>query len=121
MTLPILASERLSNDFDVDRAKLQEKVLGYRDLSPPVIREHFEAIGLDGDIVDHTALGSSLGKPIVKVVIAGAMWLIPICLFSTNLPTILTETTWEDLLTLFRNWSGGVIMISTRIGWCSLS
>lgn len=71
--------------------------LGYRDLSPPVIRQHFEDIGLDGDIADHTPLGSLSGGQLVKVVIAGAMWNNPIYLFLMSLPIILTVTPSEVL------------------------
>lgn len=86
--------------------------LGYRDLSPPVIREHFEAIGLDGDIADHTALGSLSGGQLVKVVIAGAMWNNPHLLVLDEPTNYLDRDSLGGLAHAIRNWSGGVIMIS---------
>ncbi|VVT56202.1 uncharacterized protein SAPINGB_P004891 [Magnusiomyces paraingens] len=86
--------------------------LGYRDLSPPVIRKHFEDVGLDGDIADHTALGSLSGGQLVKVVIAGAMWNNPHLLVLDEPTNYLDRDSLGGLAHAIRDWTGGVIMIS---------
>lgn len=86
--------------------------LGYRDLSPPVIRKHFEDVGLDGDIADHTPLGSLSGGQLVKVVIAGAMWNNPHLLVLDEPTNYLDRDSLGGLAHAIRDWSGGVIMIS---------
>lgn len=86
--------------------------LGYRELSPPVIRKHFEDIGLDGDIADHTPLGSLSGGQLVKVVIAGAMWNNPHLLVLDEPTNYLDRDSLGGLAVAIRDWSGGVIMIS---------
>ena len=86
--------------------------LGYRDLSPPVIRQHFEDVGLDGDIADHTPLGSLSGGQLVKVVIAGAMWNNPHLLVLDEPTNYLDRDSLGGLAVAIREWSGGVVMIS---------
>jgi elongation factor 3 len=86
--------------------------LGYRDLSPPVIRKHFEDVGLDGDIADHTPMGSLSGGQLVKVVIAGAMWNNPHLLVLDEPTNYLDRDSLGGLAVAIRDWSGGVIMIS---------
>lgn len=86
--------------------------LGYRDLSPPVIRQHFEDVGLDGDIADHTPLGSLSGGQLVKVVIAGAMWNNPHLLVLDEPTNYLDRDSLGGLAIAIREWTGGVVMIS---------
>lgn len=86
--------------------------LGYRELSPPVIRKHFEDVGLDGDIADHTPLGSLSGGQLVKVVIAGAMWNNPHLLVLDEPTNYLDRDSLGGLAYAIRDWTGGVIMIS---------
>lgn len=86
--------------------------LGYRELSPPVIRKHFEDVGLDGDIADHTPLGSLSGGQLVKVVIAGAMWNNPHLLVLDEPTNYLDRDSLGGLAIAIRDWSGGVVMIS---------
>lgn len=86
--------------------------LGYRELTPKVIREHFEAIGLDGEIADHTALGSLSGGQLVKVVIAGAMWNNPHVLVLDEPTNYLDRDSLGALAMAIREWKGAVVMIS---------
>lgn len=86
--------------------------LGYRELAPPVIRKHFEDVGLDGDIADHTPLGSLSGGQLVKVVIAGATWNNPHLLVLDEPTNYLDRDSLGGLAIAIRDWSGGVILIS---------
>jgi len=43
--------------------------LGFRELTPAVIRKHYEDVGLPGDIADHNAIRGLSGGQKVKVVI----------------------------------------------------
>lgn len=86
--------------------------LGYRELTPLVIREHFEAVGLDGDIADHTPMGSLSGGQLVKVVIAGAMWNNPHLLVLDEPTNYLDRDSLGALAVAIRDWNGGVVMIS---------
>ncbi|KAK9462427.1 P-loop containing nucleoside triphosphate hydrolase protein [Lipomyces oligophaga] len=86
--------------------------LGYRQLSPPVIRQHFEDVGLDGDIADHIQMGGLSGGQLVKVVIAGAMWNNPHLLVLDEPTNYLDRDSLGGLAVAIRDWTGGVIMIS---------
>lgn len=86
--------------------------LGYRELTPKVIRQHFEDIGLDGEIADHTALGSLSGGQLVKVVIAGAMWNNPHVLVLDEPTNYLDRDSLGALAMAIREWKGAVVMIS---------
>ncbi|KAA8910375.1 hypothetical protein TRICI_004173 [Trichomonascus ciferrii] len=86
--------------------------LGYRELTPPVIRKHFEDVGLDGDIADHTPMGSLSGGQLVKVVIAGAMWNNPHLLVLDEPTNYLDRDSLGGLAIAIREWAGGVVMIS---------
>ena len=86
--------------------------LGYRELTPKVIREHFEGIGLDGEVADHTAMGSLSGGQLVKVVIAGAMWNNPHVLVLDEPTNYLDRDSLGALAMAIREWKGAVVMIS---------
>ncbi|CAN3356007.1 [NU+] prion formation protein 1 [Diutina catenulata] len=86
--------------------------LGYRELTPKVIRKHFEDVGLDGDIADHTPMGSLSGGQLVKVVIAGAMWNNPHLLVLDEPTNYLDRDSLGGLAMAIREWTGGVVMIS---------
>lgn len=86
--------------------------LGYRELTPKTIREHFEKIGLDGEIADHTAMGSLSGGQLVKVVIAGAMWNNPHVLVLDEPTNYLDRDSLGALAMAIREWTGAVVMIS---------
>jgi elongation factor 3 len=102
--------EPLVQKFDDHEASREG--LGYRELTPKVIREHFEAIGLDGEIADHTALGSLSGGQLVKVVIAGAMWNNPHVLVLDEPTNYLDRDSLGALAMAIREWKGAVVMIS---------
>lgn len=102
--------EKLIQEFDDHEASREG--LGYRQLIPPVIRKHFEDVGLDGDIADHTPLGSLSGGQLVKVVIAGATWNNPHLLVLDEPTNYLDRDSMGGLAAAIRDWSGGVILIS---------
>ncbi len=101
---------KLIQNFDDHEASREG--LGYRELTPPVIRQHFEGVGLDGDIADHTLLGSLSGGQLVKVVIAGAMWNKPHLLVLDEPTNYLDRDSLGGLAVAIRDWTGGVVMIS---------
>lgn len=101
---------KLVQEFDDHEASREG--LGYRELSPPVIRQHFEDVGLDGDIADHNSIGSLSGGQLVKVVIAGAMWNNPHLLVLDEPTNYLDRDSLGGLAIAIRDWSGGVVMIS---------
>lgn len=102
--------DKLIQKFDDHEASREG--LGYRELTPPVIRKHFEDVGLDGDIADHTPMGSLSGGQLVKVVIAGAMWNNPHLLVLDEPTNYLDRDSLGGLAVAIRDWSGGVVMIS---------
>lgn len=102
--------QKLVQKFDDHEASREG--LGYRELTPKVIREHFEGIGLDGEIADHTPMGSLSGGQLVKVVIAGAMWNNPHLLVLDEPTNYLDRDSLGALAIAIRDWNGGVVMIS---------
>jgi elongation factor 3 len=102
--------DKLLQKFDDHEASREG--LGYRELTPSVIRKHFEGVGLDGDIADHTPMGSLSGGQLVKVVIAGAMWNNPHLLVLDEPTNYLDRDSLGGLAIAIRNWTGGVVMIS---------
>ena len=85
---------------------------GYRDLVPSVIRKHFEDIGLDGDIADHSQISGLSGGQKVKVVLAAAMWNNPHMLVLDEPTNYLDRESLGGLAVAIRDWAGAVIMIS---------
>ncbi|KAK6457387.1 P-loop containing nucleoside triphosphate hydrolase protein [Scheffersomyces xylosifermentans] len=102
--------DKLIQKFDDHEASREG--LGYRELTPSVIRKHFEGVGLDGDIADHTPMGSLSGGQLVKVVIAGAMWNNPHLLVLDEPTNYLDRDSLGGLAMAIREWTGGVVMIS---------
>ncbi|EMG49297.1 NEW1 [NU+] prion formation protein 1 [Candida maltosa Xu316] len=102
--------DKLVQKFDDHEASREG--LGYRELTPSVIRKHFEDVGLDGDIADHTPMGSLSGGQLVKVVIAGAMWNNPHLLVLDEPTNYLDRDSLGGLAIAIREWNGGVVMIS---------
>ena len=84
----------------------------YRELLPSVIRKHFEDIGLDGDIADHSLISGLSGGQKVKVVIAAAMWNNPHMLVLDEPTNYLDREALGGLAIAIKNWAGAVIMIS---------
>ena len=102
--------EKLVQKFDDHEASREG--LGYRELVPSVISKHFEDVGLDAEIADHTPLGSLSGGQLVKVVIAGAMWNNPHLLVLDEPTNYLDRDSLGALAMAIREWTGGVVMIS---------
>ena len=102
--------EKLVQKFDDHEAGREG--LGYRELVPSVMTKHFEDVGLDAEIANHTALGSLSGGQLVKVVIAGAMWNNPHLLVLDEPTNYLDRDSLGALAIAIRDWSGGVVMIS---------
>ncbi|AEY97553.1 FAFL131Wp [Eremothecium gossypii FDAG1] len=102
--------EKLVQKFDDHEASREG--LGYRELVPSVITKHFEDIGLDAEIANHTPLGSLSGGQLVKVVIAGAMWNNPHLLVLDEPTNYLDRDSLGALAMAIREWTGGVVMIS---------
>lgn len=102
--------EKLVQKFDDHEASREG--LGYRQLIPSVISKHFEDVGLDSEIANHTPLGSLSGGQLVKVVIAGAMWNNPHLLVLDEPTNYLDRDSLGALAVAIRDWSGGVVMIS---------
>ncbi|KAK9762216.1 [NU+] prion formation protein 1, partial [Basidiobolus ranarum] len=86
--------------------------LGYRNLEPSEIRQHFEDVGLDGDIADHHELSGLSGGQKVKVVIAAAMWSKPHLLCLDEPTNYLDRDSLGGLAVAIRDWGGAVVMIS---------
>ncbi|GMM50328.1 New1 protein [Starmerella bacillaris] len=101
---------KLVQEFDDHEASREG--LGYRELVPPVIRKHFEDVGLDGDVADYTPLGSLSGGQLVKVVIAGATWNNPHLLVLDEPTNYLDRDSLGGLAMAIKEWNGGVILIS---------
>lgn len=102
--------DKLVQKFDDHEASREG--LGYRELTPSVITKHFEDVGLDSEIANHTPLGSLSGGQLVKVVIAGAMWNNPHLLVLDEPTNYLDRDSLGALAVAIRDWTGGVVMIS---------
>ncbi|QLG71082.1 hypothetical protein HG535_0B01200 [Zygotorulaspora mrakii] len=109
-TLVAEGFEKLVQKFDDHEASREG--LGYRQLIPSVISKHFDDVGLDAEIANHTPLGSLSGGQLVKVVIAGAMWNNPHLLVLDEPTNYLDRDSLGALAVAIRDWSGGVVMIS---------
>ncbi|ORX96403.1 hypothetical protein K493DRAFT_217542 [Basidiobolus meristosporus CBS 931.73] len=86
--------------------------LGYRNLEPTEIRQHFEDVGLEGDIADYHDISSLSGGQKVKVVIAAAMWSKPHLLCLDEPTNYLDRDSLGGLAVAIRDWGGAVVMIS---------
>ncbi|PSR87231.1 elongation factor 3 [Coniella lustricola] len=102
--------DKLIQEFD-DHESSREG-LGYRDLQPAVISEHFKDLGLDPEIANHNEIGSLSGGQKVKVVLAGAMWNNPHLLVLDEPTNFLDRDSLGGLAVAIRDFKGGVVMIS---------
>lgn len=109
-TLLELGYDKLIQEFD-DHESSREG-LGYRDLQPAVISEHFKDLGLDPEIANHNEIGSLSGGQKVKVVLAGAMWNNPHLLVLDEPTNFLDRDSLGGLAVAIRDFKGGVVMIS---------
>jgi elongation factor 3 len=109
-TLLELGYQKLVQEFDDHEASREG--LGYRELQPSVISQHFEDLGLDPEIANHNEIGSLSGGQKVKVVIAGAMWNNPHMLVLDEPTNFLDRDSLGGLAVAIRDYKGGVVMIS---------
>lgn len=109
-TLIELGFDKLVQEFD-DHESSREG-LGYRDLQPTVISDHFKDLGLDPEIANHNEIGSLSGGQKVKVVLAGAMWNNPHLLVLDEPTNFLDRDSLGGLAVAIRDFKGGVVMIS---------
>ncbi|SPQ19869.1 47879849-fa77-459e-9255-ab14d79ad768 [Thermothielavioides terrestris] len=109
-TLLDLGFAKLVQEFDDHEASREG--LGYRELQPSVIAKHFEDLGLDPEIANHSEIGSLSGGQKVKVVIAGAMWNNPHLLVLDEPTNFLDRDSLGGLAVAIRDFKGGVVMIS---------
>ncbi|KAL1981816.1 hypothetical protein VTN96DRAFT_2112 [Rasamsonia emersonii] len=109
-TLIELGFAKLVQEFDDHEASREG--LGYRVLEPKVIAKHFEDVGLDPDIANHTQIGGLSGGQKVKVVLAGAMWNNPHLLVLDEPTNFLDRDSLGGLAVAIRDYKGGVVMIS---------
>ncbi|KAJ3112501.1 hypothetical protein HK100_002310 [Physocladia obscura] len=101
---------KIVQEFDDHEAAREG--LGYRELTPSIIRKHFEDVGLDGDIADFNVIGGLSGGQKVKVVIAAALWQNPHILVFDEPTNYLDRDSLGGLAVAIRDWGGGVVMIS---------
>lgn len=109
-TLIARGFDKLVQEFD-DHESSREG-LGYRDLQPHIISEHFKDLGLDPEIANHNEIGSLSGGQKVKVVLAGAMWNNPHLLVLDEPTNFLDRDSLGGLAVAIRDFKGGVVMIS---------
>ncbi|KKA26509.1 hypothetical protein TD95_004247 [Thielaviopsis punctulata] len=105
-----LGFSKLIQEFDDHEASREG--LGYRELLPKVISQHFQDLGLDPEIANHNEIGSLSGGQKVKVVIAGAMWNNPHLLVLDEPTNFLDRDSLGGLAVAIRDFKGGVILIS---------
>ncbi|KAL1894813.1 [NU+] prion formation protein 1 [Ceratocystis pirilliformis] len=97
---------------EFDDHEASREGLGYRELQPKVISQHFQDLGLDPEIANHNEIGSLSGGQKVKVVIAGAMWNNPHLLVLDEPTNFLDRDSLGGLAVAIRDFKGGVILIS---------
>lgn len=102
--------DKLIQEFDDHEASREG--LGFRELSPKVISQHFDDLGLDPEIANHNEISGLSGGQKVKVVIAGAMWNNPHLLVLDEPTNFLDRDSLGGLAVAIRDYKGGVVMIS---------
>ncbi len=95
------------DDFEASR-----EGAGSREISVKLIRQHLEAVGLQGEIAQHHAVGGYSGGQKVKVVLAAAMWNNPQVLVLDEPTNYLDRDALGGLATAIRDWAGAVVIIS---------
>ncbi|KAJ8067518.1 hypothetical protein OCU04_004861 [Sclerotinia nivalis] len=109
-TLSSLGFDKLMQEFDDHEASREG--LGFRELTPTAISQHFEDLGLDPEIANHNEISGLSGGQKVKVVIAGAMWNNPHLLVLDEPTNFLDRDSLGGLAVAIRDYKGGVVMIS---------
>ncbi len=95
------------DDFEASR-----EGAGSREISVKLIRQHLEAVGLQGEIAQHHAVGGYSGGQKVKVCLAAAMWNNPQLLVLDEPTNYLDRDALGGLATAIRDWAGAVVIIS---------
>jgi len=85
---------------------------GSRELSGIAVREHLEALGLDGNIAEYNEMSGLSGGQKVKVVIAAALWAKPQVLILDEPTNFLDRDALGGLATAIHNWAGAFLCIS---------
>lgn len=109
-TLLKLGYDKFVQEFD-DHESSREG-LGYRELQPHVVADHFRDLGLDPEIAQHNIISGLSGGQKVKVVLAGAMWNNPHLLVLDEPTNFLDRDSLGGLAVAIRDFKGGVVMIS---------
>ena len=102
--------DKLVQEFDDHEASREG--LSFRELSPRVISQHFQDVGLEPDVADHTHIQGLSGGQKVKVVLAGAMWNNPHLLVLDEPTNFLDRDALGGLAVAIRDFRGGVVMVS---------
>lgn len=85
---------------------------GSRDNSAAKIREHLEALGMDGDIAQYNEIRGLSGGQKVKVTLAAALWSKPQVLVLDEPTNFLDREAVGGLANAIKAWSGAVCIIS---------
>ena len=109
-TLLKLGFQKLVQEFD-DKESAREG-LGYRELSAPAIREHFEKCGVPGDIAEHNEVSGLSGGQKVKVVLAACLWTLPHILVLDEPSNYLDRDSLGALSLALKDFKGGCLIIS---------
>ncbi|RPB27526.1 hypothetical protein L211DRAFT_865687 [Terfezia boudieri ATCC MYA-4762] len=109
-TLLKLGFQKLVQEFD-DKESAREG-LGYRELSAPAIREHFEKCGVPGDIAEHNEISGLSGGQKVKVVLAACLWTLPHILVLDEPSNYLDRDSLGALSLALKDFKGGCLIIS---------
>ena len=102
--------QKLVQEFD-DKESAREG-LGYRELSAPAIREHFEKCGVPGDIAEHNEISGLSGGQKVKVVLAACLWTLPHLLVLDEPSNYLDRDSLGALSLALSSFKGGCVIIS---------
>jgi len=101
---------KMIQEYD-DRESAREG-LGFRELTAPALRQHFEDVALPEDIAAHNEINGLSGGQRVKVVIAAAMWNNPHILVLDEPTNYLDRESMGGLSGAIKNFKGGVVIIS---------
>lgn len=94
---------------------------GSREMTGKAVREHLEALGLDGNIAEYNEMSGLSGGQKVKVVIAAALWAKPQVLILDEPTNFLDRDALGGLATAIRDWAGAFVCISHNVEFVSVS
>jgi len=98
------------DDFEASR-----EGSGSRELTGSAVRQHLEALGLDGNIAEYNEISGLSGGQKVKVVIAAALWAKPQVLILDEPTNFLDRDALGGLATAIRDWAGAFVCISHNV------